>query len=295
MDLRPITEPGAVLTVSRDVRARRLDAGWLIHFRADAPVNVGFEVSDKAFQEVVRYSAGAEVPHDPVKSEFAAQFASTGILVATAFEIDGASSEVSLDEIAALREGVPVEDLGMLELESVVLYLLARDNPRSEPVCELGSMLGGSTIALALGTRRSQHAPRVIAIDDHEWHQHLANAARPEAVATLPSTLPRFQANLKRAGVDAIVEVVIGDTAASGRSYDGELSMLFVDADHSLRAVREDLAAWLPKVAPGGVLGFHDYGNPLWPDVRRAVDERQGDLSGLSVLQTLAVARPATR
>jgi MMP 1-O-methyltransferase len=191
-------------------------------------------------------------------------------------------------EGANAKTGPPLSPL----LESLVLYLLARENPRPEPICELGSMLGGSTIALALGTSRSRHAPRVIAIDDHEWHQHLANAARPEAVAALPSTLPRFQDNLKRARLKEMVEIVIGDTAASGRSYDGELSMLFVDGDHSLLAVRADLAAWLPKVMPGGVVGFHDYGNPLWPDVRRAVDERLKDLSGLSVLQTLAVAHP---
>jgi Methyltransferase domain len=34
--------------------------------------------------------------------------------------------------------------------------------------------------------------------------------------------------------------------------------LVFIDADHSDEAVRQDLAAWAPKLAPGGVLAFHD-------------------------------------
>lgn len=34
--------------------------------------------------------------------------------------------------------------------------------------------------------------------------------------------------------------------------------LVFVDADHSYEAVRQDLLAWAPKIAPGGVLAFHD-------------------------------------
>jgi predicted O-methyltransferase YrrM len=34
--------------------------------------------------------------------------------------------------------------------------------------------------------------------------------------------------------------------------------LVFVDADHGYEAVRDDLRAWSPKLAPGGVLAFHD-------------------------------------
>jgi predicted O-methyltransferase YrrM len=33
---------------------------------------------------------------------------------------------------------------------------------------------------------------------------------------------------------------------------------IFIDADHSYEAVRQDFLAWAPKLAPGGVLAFHD-------------------------------------
>mmetsp|Transcript_27278 Transcript_27278/g.90693 ORF Transcript_27278/g.90693 Transcript_27278/m.90693 type:complete len:194 (+) Transcript_27278:660-1241(+) len=52
------------------------------------------------------------------------------------------------------------------------------------------------------------------------------------------------------------------------RSLDG----VFIDGDHSYRQVVRDLAAWEPKVRPGGFLAGHDFGNH--PDVARAVLER---------------------
>ncbi len=57
---------------------------------------------------------------------------------------------------------------------------------------------------------------------------------------------------------------------------DGTLDMVFLDADHSYEGVRDDIAAWLPKVRKGGWIGGHDYGNdePAYDfsGVKRAVD-----------------------
>ena len=56
------------------------------------------------------------------------------------------------------------------------------------------------------------------------------------------------------------------------------LDLVFLDADHSLEAVRSDIEAWLPKVKPGGWIGGHDYANEMFPlfGVKQAVDERFG-------------------
>ncbi|AJY44666.1 class I SAM-dependent methyltransferase [Martelella endophytica] len=43
---------------------------------------------------------------------------------------------------------------------------------------------------------------------------------------------------------------------------DGSLDLVFLDGDHSYDGVRADIDAWLPKLAPGGYLGGHDYRNP---------------------------------
>jgi len=51
---------------------------------------------------------------------------------------------------------------------------------------------------------------------------------------------------------------------------DGSLDCVFVDADHSYDAVRQDLSFWWRKIRVGGQMLGDDY----WMgDVKRAVDE----------------------
>ncbi len=41
---------------------------------------------------------------------------------------------------------------------------------------------------------------------------------------------------------------------------DKSLDMVFIDADHTYNAVRDDIAAWLPKIRIGGIISGHDFG-----------------------------------
>jgi hypothetical protein len=56
---------------------------------------------------------------------------------------------------------------------------------------------------------------------------------------------------------------------------DASLDFVFIDADHSYEGCARDIAAWLPKLKPDGLLCGHDYGNEDFPQfgVNRAVDE----------------------
>lgn len=40
---------------------------------------------------------------------------------------------------------------------------------------------------------------------------------------------------------------------------DGSISWLYIDANHAFEALVSDLAAWVPKVRPGGIVSGHDY------------------------------------
>jgi hypothetical protein len=62
-------------------------------------------------------------------------------------------------------------------------------------------------------------------------------------------------------------------TVAADAFHDNHFDIVFLDADHSEQAVREDIAAWWPKVKPGGWLGGHDYETRGMPNgVKAAVD-----------------------
>lgn len=58
---------------------------------------------------------------------------------------------------------------------------------------------------------------------------------------------------------------------ASRVILDRSLDFVFIDADHSYGAVRQDIKDWKPKVKPGGWLGGHDYSRKF-PGVIQAVD-----------------------
>lgn len=49
----------------------------------------------------------------------------------------------------------------------------------------------------------------------------------------------------------------------------GAIDLIYLDANHSYEAVKQDLEAWLPKLKSGGIFAGHDYAD----EVKRAVDD----------------------
>jgi len=59
---------------------------------------------------------------------------------------------------------------------------------------------------------------------------------------------------------------------------DGHFDYVYIDADHTYPAVKEDILAWWPKVRSGGILGGHDYkdkkiSRKVFCGVKQAVNE----------------------
>jgi cephalosporin hydroxylase len=57
---------------------------------------------------------------------------------------------------------------------------------------------------------------------------------------------------------------------------DDSVDFVFLDDRHEYEALRDGIAAWLPKIKPGGVLAGHDI-NDHYPGVGQAVREAFGD------------------
>lgn len=63
-----------------------------------------------------------------------------------------------------------------------------------------------------------------------------------------------------------------GDEAA-GLVLDMSTDFVFIDADHTYGAVKNDIIRWAPKIRPGGMLMGHDASHPDFPGVDRALKE----------------------
>ncbi len=82
---------------------------------------------------------------------------------------------------------------------------------------------------------------------------------------------PEFAANLERAGLLSRLTAHRRPSVETAADFaDQSLDFVFIDARHTYEATREDLAAWWPKVKPGGLLAGHEYLHA--PGVRAAVD-----------------------
>lgn len=131
------------------------------------------------------------------------------------------------------------------------------------PIIEIGSYCGRSTLYLAYGAGKLANG-HVFAVDHHrgsEEHQPgeaYHDPAHWDQAAGAMDTAPALRANLRRAGVEHAVTVMIGRSATLGRTWRTPAGMVFLDGGHAMSTALTDWRAWSRHVAPGGILAIHD-------------------------------------
>lgn len=140
-------------------------------------------------------------------------------------------------------------------------------------VLEIGSYCGRSTVCMA---RTAEH---VTAVD------YFDGRGTPQPKGTLET----FKANIERYGVADKVTV-----ASPEDHFTGECELLFIDGAHDRESVAADVERYLPLLAEGGLIAFHDYNEPCHPGVTQAVNDLIADGAELiSVTDHLAVVKPS--
>ncbi|MGA9855788.1 MAG: class I SAM-dependent methyltransferase, partial [Gammaproteobacteria bacterium] len=107
--------------------------------------------------------------------------------------------------------------------------------------------LGRSTVCLAQQARQVVTIDRLDQAEAREW--------------------------CRRYEVDDRVVFHQGEVEHITAALDGRFDFIFVDSGHDEASVRGDIEAVLPLLKTDGLIAFHDYPDPGWPDVRRVVDE----------------------
>ena len=93
-----------------------------------------------------------------------------------------------------------------------------------------------------------------------------------------------------QAGILSKITQITGDSKTVAWNGD-RIDYCFVDAGHLEHEIRGDIQAWIPRMASGGIVLFHDYGSDRWSDVKKVVDEYAGNWEFIEVADKLAAFR----
>lgn len=135
---------------------------------------------------------------------------------------------------------------------------------KMESIAELGSWKGRSTHALATGC-----AGTVTAIDTFGGSQDVG-----DLTMELAKTEDIYETFLKNTAQFTNIVVNRKDGTEASKDYaDKSFDMVFIDAEHTYEALKNDIRHWKSKAKI--LLCGHDY-SPAWVGVRQAVDEELG-------------------
>lgn len=167
-------------------------------------------------------------------------------------------SLAELEEISLVQRSTRGIDGWLTDIEGVGLYLAAKHGPGEGSIVEIGSFKGKSTIWLAKGSKRVDRE-KVYAVDTHlgspehrpggEFASHMPSEGTTELV---------FRQSIRQADVEDWVLPLIMSSDDAFKAWRDPIRLLFIDAEHTYEAVRNDFRNWQQHVVVGGLVAFHD-------------------------------------
>jgi cephalosporin hydroxylase len=147
---------------------------------------------------------------------------------------------------------------------------------------EVGSYLGRSLCSLAEVVRESGGRIDIVGVDTCQGSgpegNRQVNAHGPAVEFGGGTFAGLLHRNVIACGFADAVALLITDSVSAARMFDDcSLAWVHIDARHDYESVLADIAAWAPKVAPGGWLSGDDYHPEWWPGVVKAVGEALPD------------------
>jgi len=139
---------------------------------------------------------------------------------------------------------------------------------RPRRLVELGVHVGTSFFAFCQAAKDSGLSTRLIGVDSWKGDEHAGHYG-DEVFETVRRTISRYYT-----GLDIRLLRMLF-TQAREHVDDASVDILHIDGLHTYEAVSEDYQMWLPKLAPDGIVLFHDvvestgYGSSrFWNEIR---------------------------
>lgn len=140
---------------------------------------------------------------------------------------------------------------------------MVRRCPDGGTMVEVGVWKGRSLCCLLVEAKNSGKIIHILGIDHWQGSKDepdLLNEAKTTNIHAI------CHANIKRGdyttqdGFPLCRLRTVGSPTAAGLSDDQSIDFVFIDGSHDYDSVAADIAAWLPKIKPGGIIGGHDAG-----------------------------------
>ena len=171
--------------------------------------------------------------------------------------------------------------------EAEFLVLAAAATPAQGAILEIGSFKGRSTVGLA-HVARHYGLGAVVAVDPHT-----SPSATDPDLRDAHSSYEDFCANLRRAGVEDMVDHHRMLSTELAKEWDRPLRLLWIDGDHTHVGAKADLDAFRPWLSEGAVVAFHDALRDFGGPTRVFVEEvlRSDDFGPAGVVGSIAWAQ----
>lgn len=148
---------------------------------------------------------------------------------------------------------------GWFDYQAIYAEAVRRLPPAGGVVVEVGSWLGKSLLYLCEALKAAGKTADVYAVDhgigipEDYGHQGDLQAHGGTLAGLLVS-------NLQAAGhLDLVTPIVCLSLKAPRLFRPGSVDFCWIDTGHTYEGTRAEIAAYLPLVRPGGLIGGHDY------------------------------------
>ena len=129
---------------------------------------------------------------------------------------------------------------------------------------EIGAYKGRSTACMNEIARNADKHPQIYIVDTFAGDIHIGKA----------DTMDVFFDNIKNMSIHIVYCSYLESSIAANDFTNGVFDVVFIDATHTYEAVMADIANYMPKLQPGGIMAGHDI---QATEVARAVRESFGD------------------
>jgi len=183
------------------------------------------------------------------------------------------------DETGHISVGFRTSEEDLASLARLVRFVIDKrasdsfdsgEAPSPVRILEIGSWVGESALAM-----REAAGDTPVEINCVDTWQGSANDATGEIVRRVGGSatmMDYFKQNVSKYLGESII-AHLGRSPEIAESFVGQtFDLIFLDGGHAYHEISADIRAWLPHVAPGGVICGHDYCQDF-PGVIRAADE----------------------